>query len=248
MAGVLNQVEQDLKAGIKAAIIESGLVEEPQIPDIHLENPKDKEHGDFAVNIAMQMARIAKKAPRQIAETIEQHIDYEKHAIAAIEIAGPGFINVFMQDNFLSDTVRTIIEQGKDYGRSNDGNRKKIQVEFVSVNPTGDLHLGHARGAAYGDVLCNLFDLAGYEVEREYYINDAGNQIDNLATSIDARYKQALGEEAAMPEDGYYGKDIIGIGESLKAEYGASWTDKPEADRLRFFRDYGLTFELGKIK
>ena len=196
----------------------------------------------------MQMARIAKKAPKQIAEAIEQHLDYEKAAISKVEIAGPGFINFFMKEDFLNVIVKTIIEQGETYGRNDIRKNKSIQVEFVSVNPTGDLHLGHARGAAFGDVLCNLFDLAGYDVEREYYINDAGNQINSLATSIEARYLQALGRDAEMPKDGYNGKDIIAIGETLKEEYGASWEEKSEDERLAFFRDYGLKYELGKIE
>src|SRR5699024_5148465 len=133
---------------------------------------KAKNHGDFATNIAMQMARVAKKAPKQIAATIEAHLDYETNDIVKVDIAGPGCINFFMQDVFLTSTVRTIIEHGETYGESQAGDGKSVQVEFVSVNPTGDLHLGHARGAACGDVLCNLFDLAGYDVEREYYMND----------------------------------------------------------------------------
>ena len=248
MSDVLNQVEASLREGINKAIVDSSMVDEVDIPAIQLEKPKDKNHGDFATNIAMQMARVAKKAPKQIAETIEAHLDYETSGIVKVDIAGPGFINFFMQDAFLTSTVRTIIEQGEAYGESQAGNGKSVQVEFVSVNPTGDLHLGHARGAAYGDVLCNLFDLAGYDVEREYYMNDAGSQIDNLATSIDARYQQALGIEAAMPEDGYHGKDIIQIGEALKEEYGTTWNDKSEEERLAFFRDYGLTFEIDQIK
>lgn len=141
-----------------------------------------------------------------------------------------------------------VLKQGKDYGTSNAGNGKRVQVEFVSVNPTGDLHLGHARGAAFGDVLCNVFAAAGYGVDREYYINDAGNQIDNLALSIDTRYKEALGQEAEMPEDGYHGKDIIEIGKELAEKYGDEWLHKGHETRIAFFRDYGLTFELDQIK
>src|SRR5699024_11453364 len=134
-----------------------------------------------------QMVRMAKKATNHIAETIEAHLDCESSCIVRVDIAGPGFINFFMQDAFLTSTVRTIIEQGETYGESQASNGKSVQVEFVSVNPTGDLHFGQARGAAYGDVLCSRFDLARYDVEREYYMNDAVSQIDNLATSIDDR-------------------------------------------------------------
>ncbi len=245
---VLADIEQTLKGEIKAAIIASSLADEADIPAINLEKPKEKSHGDFAANIAMQLARIAKKAPRQIAEDIVAHLDKEKANIEKVDIAGPGFINFFMKDNFLSDIVPLILKQGKDYGRSNAGNGKRVQVEFVSVNPTGDLHLGHARGAAFGDVLCNVFAAAGYDVDREYYINDAGNQIDNLALSIDTRYKEALGQEADMPEDGYHGNDIIEIGKELAEKYGDEWLHKGHETRISFFRDYGLTFELDQIK
>src|SRR5699024_9046035 len=196
---VLAEIEIELKQELKRAIMTAALAEEEEIPEINLEKPKEKTHGDFAANIAMQLAKIAKKAPRQIAEDIVAHLDTEKAKVAKVEIAGPGFINFFMKQDFLTDIVQTIIKEKDTYGTSNSGKGSKVQVEFVSVNPTGDLHLGHARGAAFGDVLCNVFAAAGYEVDREYYINDAGNQIDNLAYSIDARYKEALGEKAEMP-------------------------------------------------
>lgn len=245
---VLDQVEEKLKKAITDAIIAADLAGKEEVPAIHLETPKDKAHGDFASNIAMQLARIAKKAPRQIAEAITEELDKTAAGVAEVEIAGPGFINFFMQDAFLGNIVETILQEKEDYGKSKTGDGKRVQVEFVSVNPTGDLHLGHARGAAFGDVLCNVFDTAGYNVEREYYINDAGNQIDSLALSIEARYEQALGQDAEMPKDGYLGKDIIEIGKSLAEEYGDSWMNKTATERIDFFRTYGLEFQLGKIK
>ena len=245
---VLIEVEETLKNEIKRAIIQSGLASEAKIPQIMLEKPKEKSHGDFAANIAMQLARVAKMAPRKIAEQIVEQIDEDKANIEKIEIAGPGFINFFMKQDFLYEVIDTVLEQKGEYGKSNFGKNKRIQVEFVSVNPTGDLHLGHARGAAFGDALCNVLAAAGYEVEREYYINDAGNQIDKLAESIETRYMEALGKEAEMPEDGYYGQDIIEIGKKLAEEYGDEWLQKDRKERLAFFRDYGLKYELGKIK
>lgn len=245
---VLAEVETSLKQELKAAIINASLAKETDIPEINLEKSKDKSHGDFAANIAMQLAKIAKKAPRQIAEDIVAHLDVEKANINKVEIAGPGFINFFMNEDFLSNIVQTILQEKEAYGKSEHGNGKRVQVEFVSVNPTGDLHLGHARGAAFGDVLCNVFVAAGYEVDREYYINDAGNQIDNLAYSIDVRYKEALGEEAEMPEDGYYGQDIINIGKELAEKDGAKWLQQGYDTRIAYFRDYGLTYELDQIK
>lgn len=245
---VLFEIETTLKETINQAIIQAELATEAEIPAIVLEKPKDKTHGDFASNIAMQLARVARMAPRQIAEKLVAQLDTEAANIEKVEIAGPGFINFFMKDDFLGGIVQTILTEKDEYGRTNAGEKKKVQVEFVSVNPTGDLHLGHARGAAFGDVLCNVFDAAGYDVQREYYINDAGNQIDMLAYSIDARYKQALGQDVAMPEDGYHGQDIKEIGAKLAAEYKDTLLEKPEAERIAFFRDYGLDYELDKIK
>ncbi|GAB3789277.1 arginine--tRNA ligase [Virgibacillus kimchii] len=245
---VLEQTEDTLKQEIAAAVIKAELAKAEELPDIVLEKPKDKAHGDFAANIAMQLARIAKKAPRKIAEDIVEELDKTKASIEKVEIAGPGFINFFMKDDFLGEIIPMILEAGKNYGQTDIGKGERIQVEFVSVNPTGDLHFGHGRGAAFGDVLCNLLAAAGYEVEREYYINDAGNQIDQLALSVEARYLQALGDEAEMPEDGYHGKDIIEIGKTLATEYGAEWKEKDRDERLAFFREYGLKYELGKIR
>src|SRR5699024_10414197 len=245
---VLSEIEATLKATIKQAVLEAGLAQEEEIPAIVLEKPKEEAHGDFATNIAMQLARVARKAPRQIAEDILAKFDKEKANVRNMEIAGPGFINFFMAEDFLGDIVPTILEQKDAYGRSNVGENKRVQVEFVSVNPTGDLHLGHARGAAFGDVLCNILAASGYDVEREYYINDAGNQIDQLALSVEARYLQALGENVTMPEDGYHGDDIIGIGEKIKEAYGQEWKEKDRAERLSFFKEYGLQYELKKIE
>ncbi|HIS29330.1 MAG TPA: arginine--tRNA ligase [Candidatus Avamphibacillus intestinigallinarum] len=245
---ILSQTEEVLKEAIREAVVKAGLCTDAEMPQIILETPKDKQHGDFATNIAMQLARIAKKAPRAIAEEIVNALDAEQASVQEVDIAGPGFINFFMKQDFLTHVIPTIIEANDTYGQSKVGAGKRIQVEFVSVNPTGDLHLGHARGAAYGDVLCNVLAAAGYDVDREYYINDAGNQIDNLAMSVEARYKQALGLEAEMPEDGYYGPDVVEIGQALKEEYQDTWLQKEEAERFNFFKEYGLRFELEKIK
>src|SRR5690625_3959026 len=155
---VLVEVEETVKEEIKSAILSANLAEEAEIPSIVLEKPKEKEHGDFAANIAMQLARVAKMAPRKIAEQIVEHINKEQTSIDKIEIAGPGFINFFMKDDFLTDVLPTILEQNENYGKTDAGKNKRIQVEFVSVNPTEDLNLGHARGAAFGEVLCIFLD------------------------------------------------------------------------------------------
>ncbi|KQL51140.1 arginine--tRNA ligase [Heyndrickxia shackletonii] len=245
---IAEQIQANLKNEIKAAVIKAGLATEEQIPDIILETPKDKAHGDYATNAAMQLARVAKKAPKMIAEEIIHHFDRSKASIEKIELAGPGFINFYMDNSYLTDLIPTILSEGSEYGRSNAGKGQKIQVEFVSANPTGDLHLGHARGAAVGDSLCNVLDKAGYEVSREYYINDAGNQIHNLALSVEARYFQALGLDKEMPEDGYHGQDIVGIGKKLAEQYGDKYAQADEQERYEFFRQYGLDYEMAKLK
>ncbi|WP_339226484.1 arginine--tRNA ligase [Oceanobacillus sp. FSL K6-2867] len=245
---VLEQTENTLKQEIAAAVIEAKLATEEELPAIILEKPKDKAHGDFASNIAMQLARIARKAPRQIADEIIVNLDQSKASIDKVEIAGPGFINFFMKNDFLGEIIPTILDAGEDYGKTNTGNGERVQVEFVSVNPTGDLHLGHARNAAFGDVLCNVLTASGYDVEREYYINDAGNQIDNLGLSVEARYFQELGEEFDMPEDGYHGQAIIEIAKKLVAEFGNEFASKDKAERLAFFKEYGLKASLGNIE
>ncbi|WP_110928294.1 arginine--tRNA ligase [Bacillus massiliglaciei] len=245
---IVEQVQEKLKAEIKEAVLRAGLAEESQIPDAILELPKDKSHGDYSTNMAMQLTRIARKAPKMIAEAIIEHFDRSKASIEKIEVAGPGFINFYMNNQYLTELVPAILEAEDRYGESDFGKEEKIQVEFVSANPTGDLHLGHARGAAVGDSLCNILDKAGYNVSREYYINDAGNQINNLALSVEARYFQALGLEKEMPADGYRGEDIIGIGKKLAEEYGDQYVKADEKERFDFFRNYGLKYEMEKLK
>lgn len=244
----LDLINEQVTKGIQEAILSAGLVTSEEMPNIVLEVPKDKNHGDLATNAAMQLTRIAKKNPRMVAEQIIEHLNLSDAGIESAEIAGPGFINFRLTKSYLYPIVELVQEQGDDYGRVNLGEGRKVQVEFVSANPTGSLHLGHARGAAVGDALCNVLDFAGYEVTREYYINDAGNQVFNLSKSIEARYLQELGQEVEMPEDGYHGADIRGFAKELIAEKGSSLLEMSPSDRAAFFRDYGLEKELDKIK
>ncbi|MBM7648324.1 arginyl-tRNA synthetase [Bacillus ectoiniformans] len=245
---IAEKVQEDLKAEIKAAVLKAELAKEEEIPAVILEAPKDKSHGDYATNMAMQLARVAKKAPRMIAEALIENFDSTKASIEKIEIAGPGFINFYMNNQYLSDLLPGVLKENEQYGKTNAGNNQKIQVEFVSANPTGDLHLGHARGAAVGDSLCNVLEMSGYDVTREYYINDAGNQIHNLALSVEARYFQALGQDKEMPADGYHGKDIVGIGQKLAEEHGDKFAQMSEEERFKAFREYGLKYEMEKLK
>lgn len=244
----LELVNERVKEAIADAIVNAGIVAPEEVPDIVLEVPRDKAHGDLATNAAMQLTKIAKRNPRQIAEAIIEHLDTSSASIEKAEIAGPGFINFTLSKNYLYPIISLVAEQGDDYGRINIGQGQKVEMEFVSANPTGSLHLGHARGAAVGDALCNVLDYAGYQVTREYYINDAGNQVVNLCKSIETRYLQELGQEAEMPEDGYHGEDIKGFAKELVAEKGDTLLEMSPSERAAFFRTYGLNKELDKIK
>ncbi|MBB6670575.1 arginine--tRNA ligase [Cohnella nanjingensis] len=245
---VLEQAHETLRAAIADAIVQAGIVAREDVPAIVIEVPRDKAHGDLATNAAMQLTRIAKKNPREIATAIIEHLDKSRAFVQAAEIAGPGFINFRMDKSYLHPVIASVRGQGASFGSTDAGRGRKVQVEFVSANPTGSLHLGHARGAAVGDALCNVLAFAGYDVTREYYINDAGNQVANLAKSIEARYRQALGQEAEMPEDGYYGEDIVGFAKELAEREGERLLQQPDEERFQYFRNYGLEKELDKIK
>ncbi|ANU10012.1 arginyl-tRNA ligase [Planococcus antarcticus DSM 14505] len=242
----VEKVQHAIKTAFAEAIEKAELTNEPV--EVRLESPKDKANGDYATNIAMQLTRLAKKPPRAIAEAIVENLDKNAANIQTVEIAGPGFINITIKKDYLQDVVQTVLEQGADYGRSTAGAGERIQVEFVSANPTGDLHLGHARGSSVGDSLCNVLNLAGYEVSREYYINDAGNQINNLALSIEARYFEALGKGDSMPEDGYRGQDIKDIASDLVKEHGEKFVSMTHEERFEAFRQHGLKVELAKLQ
>ncbi|MBD7909216.1 arginine--tRNA ligase [Sporosarcina gallistercoris] len=244
----VEQIQHEVKIALHNAVLATGLVEETDVPAIMLETPKSKENGDYATNIAMQLTKLAKKPPRAIAEAILEKLDKTGTSIETIDIAGPGFMNIVLKKDYLDDVVKTVIDQSAQYGRNDSGNHEKIQVEFVSANPTGDLHLGHARGASLGDSLCNILDFAGYDVSREYYINDAGKQVENLAYSVEARYFQELGLEKEMPEDGYQGPDIIEIAKQLVEENGDKFVHVSDEERYQFFREFGLKIELGKLQ
>ncbi|MEY4480346.1 MAG: hypothetical protein RLZZ267_1024 [Bacillota bacterium] len=248
MSNVLELTKETLKAEIRASVLKAGIVAEADLPEFVLEVPKDKSHGDFSTNIAMQLTRIAKQNPRAIAEAVIAGLDLARAAVSKVEIAGPGFINFTLDRSFLVNVIPQVAAAGSDYGRVNIGNGEKVQVEFVSANPTGSLHLGHARNAAFGDALCKVLSFAGYDVSREYYINDAGNQINNLSLSLEARYLQALGQDAEMPEDGYHGEDIKGFAQDLVEAEGARLVELPSEARLAYLRTFGLEKELDKIK
>lgn len=242
----VEKVQHAIKLAIADAVNKAEITTDPV--NVHLESPKDKTNGDYATNIAMQLARVARKAPKVIAEAIVSNLDKESANIEKVEIAGPGFINITIKKDYLLDVVKMVLEQQEKYGRNNSSVGEKIQVEFVSANPTGDLHLGHARGSSVGDSLCNVLELAGYDVSREYYINDAGNQINNLALSIEGRYFEELGKGESMPEDGYRGQDIINIAKELVEVHGDKFTHMTHEERYAEFRKHGLKVELAKLQ
>lgn len=238
-------LKQQLQNAIKSAVEQSGLVDE--VPDVKVEVPKDKANGDFSTNIAMVLTKQVRKNPRDIADNIIGHLDENAANVREVSIAGPGFINFRMDESSLTEVIAAVLDAGKDYGRITQTDAEKILVEFVSANPTGDLHIGHARNASVGDTLCNVLEFAGYEVQREYYINDAGKQIENLALSIDARYLEASGQELIMPDDGYMGQDIKAIGEKL-AEESPELIDTTKEDRIQIFRERGVDYEMEKLR
>ncbi|MDR6225418.1 arginine--tRNA ligase [Desmospora profundinema] len=244
----LERMQEVLKLELRAAAVRAGLAAEEEIPSVHLEVPREKTHGDLATNLAMQLTRIARQNPRQIATAIVDNLDRKKAFIKEVQVAGPGFINFFIDRSFLTAVLTEMAALGERYGTSDAGAGEKVLVEFVSANPTGSLHLGHARGAAIGDVLCNVLNAAGYDVTREYYINDAGNQMNLMALSLEARYREALGLDAAFPEDGYRGQDIADLGRKLADDEGDRLVHLSDDERLTTIREYGLKHLLEKIK
>ena len=235
------ELELILKEKLVKAFMELGLT--LSLNDIVIEHSKDPAHGDFATNAALKYAKQLGKNPRDAANEILNKLDME--GIDKVEIAGPGFINFFMKNDSLQAVVRKIIETKDDFGRGEKKNFK-INVEFVSANPTGDLHVGHARGAAIGDSICRILSFAGYDVTREYYVNDAGSQITHLAESLIARYREAMGLDFTLPEDGYHGEDVKLIAQQIYQEIGDKALNMD--DPIAYFKDRGIELELDKIK
>ena len=238
-------VIQGIKAAMAAAV-SAGDLPDGEYPDVLLEVPPQKEFGDFATNIAMQSARIAHKSPRMIADVLLKHLDAPW--LEKAEVAGAGFINFFLKHDIIYDTLCHILEQGKQYGQAPLRAEDTVQVEYVSANPTGPLHVGHGRGAAYGSALVNLLRTAGYNVQSEYYINDAGNQMNNLAASVNARYLELLGKKAEIPENGYHGADIIDTARAIIEQDGDKYLQMDEKDRLEIFKNRAYEEKLKALK
>ena len=242
---IKDTLTEAIVAAAKSAIAD-GVFPEGELPTVVLEVPPQKEFGDFATNFAMQSARVFHKAPRQIAEELVKRIegDWLDHA----QIAGPGFLNFYLKGNVLYDSFQKILDEGEKYGQLPKKDAPKIQVEYVSANPTGLLHVGHGRGAAAGSALVNLLRAAGYPVESEYYINDAGNQMNNLARSVNARYLELLGQEVEFPEDGYHGQDIIDTAQRIIDKEGDKYLSMSDEERMEIFKDLAYVEKLATLK
>ncbi len=225
-----------------------GLLKVKQVPPIELEVPRIVEYGDFSTNIAMILASAEKKAPRSIADTIAESIRGRDTVLARVEVAGPGFINLFVADEYWHNSLRDIEKLGDAYGESRIGEGKRVQIEFVSANPTGPIHVGHGRGAAIGDVLSNILKAVGYQIVTEYYINDAGNQMETLGKSVFLRYMQLLGRDVDLPSECYQGEYLADIANEVIAKFGDRYLDTPDDEAISDLADYAADKILQEIK
>ncbi len=258
----MSVVVKNAKEQIKSIILNSaekaisdGILENAELNDFKIEVPKDRANGDYAVNAAMVWSRLFKKAPRQVAEILMANADFNGTYIEKYEIAGPGFINFYLSQKYYADIVLDVENKKEQYGRSDFGEGKRVLVEFVSANPTGPMHIGNARGGALGDCLAAVMDAAGYYTEREFYINDAGNQINKFALSLDLRYLQLYKDGIEMPEDSYHGEDIVNHAKAFAEIHGDSFVNKDEAERRSELVKFalpknikGLEDDLGKYR
>lgn len=243
MSKIVKKTEIELKNIIEQAVkkaVSNGALPEAEMPQFNIEKPANKDNGDYSTNVAMAGARAFKKAPRMIAEAIASCIDLDGTAFDRVEIAGPGFMNFFLSQQFYSDVLKDVFSCGKDYGKSDYGQGKRVLVEFVSANPTGPMHIGNARGGAIGDCLASVLDWAGFSVNREFYVNDAGNQIEKFATSLEVRYLQHYDSSIELPEDAYHGQDIVEHAENFIKEYGDKYVNADSKERRKALVDFAL--------
>lgn len=247
MSQIVKKAEEQLKQTVIDAVnaaVKSGELPEADAPQFIIEKPSDKKNGDFSSNIAMAGARAYHMAPRAIAEAIVKNLDLKNTFIEKTEIAGPGFINFYFSDKYYNEILRDIVKSGDNYGRSDFGEGKKILVEFVSANPTGPMHIGNARGGAIGDCLASVLDAAGYDVQREFYVNDAGNQIEKFATSLEVRYLNLCGQNIEMPEDAYHGEDITVHAKNFYNIHGDKYANTSSEERRKALVDYALPLNI----
>jgi arginyl-tRNA synthetase len=240
-------IEDRLRELFRAALVAAGLLDDPSdVPEITFEKPRQKGHGDLATPIALAFAQRAGRPPREVAEAIRAALP-PSPLIREVEIGGPGFLNLRLANDWLYDALRDVIDRGASYGRG-EPNGRRIDVEFVSANPTGPLTLGHARNAAIGDALSRLFAFAGWTVEREYYFNDAGGQMDRFGRSVEARYLQLVGRPAEVPEDGYHGEYVAALAKEILDVEGPSLAELPDDERFVRLREEGATRVLRWIR
>lgn len=253
MSTIVNQTEKQLRsiiAAAAAAAVRAGELPDAPLPDYTIEVPGDRKNGDLAANAAMVSAKSFRTAPRRIADAIAAHLSLDGTYFARAEVAGPGFLNFFLSPAYYADVVAEVRERGEEYGRSDFGAGHKVMVEYVSANPTGPMHMGNARGGALGDCLASVLDAAGYTVWREFYINDAGNQIEKFGLSLEVRYLQLFkGEDAVeLPEDAYHGDDIREHAEGFAAKYGDRYVEADSAERRQALIDYALPLNIAKMQ
>jgi len=252
MSKLVKNVQDKLSAAIAAAFekaIASGALPEAEIPSFNIEVPADRANGDFSTNAAMAGARVFRRAPRQIADAVCANLDLEGTYVAKCEVAGAGFINFYLSDSYYAAILRDVRSCGEDYGRSDFGEGKTVNVEFVSANPTGPMHMGNARGGALGDCLAAVLDWAGYKVTREFYVNDAGNQIAKFGLSLDVRYQQIFkGEDAVeLPEDSYHGEDIKERAQQFADIHGDKYMSATEEERRAALVEFALPLNIDKM-
>lgn len=243
MSLLVKETQLELRRRILEALgraVANGELPAEPIPDFIVERPSNSANGDFSTNVAMAGARAFKKAPHAIAESIVKNLDLEESLFDRAEIAGPGFINFFLSQQYYTEVLKDIAAKGENYGKSDFGKGKKVLVEFVSANPTGPMHIGNARGGAIGDCLASVLDYAGYDVSREFYVNDAGNQIEKFATSLEVRYLQLYKQGIEMPEDAYQGADITEHAKAFAEQFGDQYVEAESSERRNALVDFAL--------
>lgn len=253
MSKVVNIAKQQLATAVGRAVtelIDAGALPAGEQKEFKTEVPADRNNGDFSVNVAMVNSKVWGMPPRKSAELIAEKLNFENTYFEKCEVAGPGFMNFYLSDKYYADILVDIAEQGSNYGRTDFGNGEKVLVEFVSANPTGPMHMGNARGGALGDCLAAVLDYAGYDVAREFYINDAGNQIEKFGLSLDIRYQQYFKGESAveLPEDSYHGEDIKILAEEFIAVHGDKYMNESESVRRAALVDYALPKNIAAMK
>lgn len=250
MEDVRDMLRQEVQKALEELARERG-IDPKELPEVYLERPKRPEQGDWATNVALQGAKVFGGKPRDVAQALADRLTPGGDScVAGVEIAGPGFINFRLSSGWMRAVAERVFAEGDQYGRSDLGRGRRVQVEFVSANPTGPLHVGHGRGAVVGDVMTSILAFTGWHVAREYYINDAGLQVDNLGRSVQSRYFESFGqaERAPFPEDGYHGEYIRDVAQAVVAQEGHRFLEQPLEDSLEFFREYGCRTLLDRIR